>query len=158
MQFENLIRSPLEQMKEARHLRPQRIVVIDALDKCEQDGDILEILRLLSRIKELEGAFIRVFVTSRPELYIRLGFKQMSNAHYDNIVLHDIPEDIVTHDIRVFLDSEFDKMLTHRSLPQDWPSRPQMQALVALAVPLFIFAATACRYIADLKHNTQRRL
>lgn len=60
MQFEKLIRSPLEQMKQARHLRPQRIVVIDALDECEQDGDILEILRLLSRIKELEGAFIRV--------------------------------------------------------------------------------------------------
>lgn len=82
----------------------------------------------------------------------------MSNAQYDNIVLHEIAEDIVKHDIRVFLDSEFDKMRTHRSLPQDWPSRPQMQALVALAVPLFIFAATACQYIADLKHNPQRRL
>src|SRR5437016_1130504 len=31
-------------------------------------------------------------------------------------------------------------------------------ALVELAVPLFIFAATACRYIADLRDNPARRL
>jgi hypothetical protein len=82
----------------------------------------------------------------------------MSNAEYDNIVLHEIAEDIVKHDIRVFIENEFDRMRTQRSLPNDWPSRLQMQALVDLAAPLFIFAATACRYITDLKHNPQRRL
>ncbi|XTI83117.1 hypothetical protein V2W45_1464463 [Cenococcum geophilum] len=36
-----------------------------------------------------------------------------------------------------------------RLLSPNWPSRDQIQALVELSVPLFIFAAIVCRYIGS---------
>lgn len=157
-QFERLILNPLLHIVPVQEPLKGRIIVIDALDECERDEDIREILRLLSRTKELAGAFLRVFVTSRPELYIRLGFKQMSNGEYENFILHEVADDIIKHDIRVYLENQFDAMREERSLPHDWPSKDQIQSLVRLAAPLFIFAATACRYIGDPKYNPQRRL
>ena len=34
-------------------------------------------------------------------------------------------------------------------LPPDWPGDGDIKALAAMAVPLFIFAATVCRFIGD---------
>ncbi|KAF2023556.1 vegetative incompatibility protein HET-E-1 [Setomelanomma holmii] len=155
-QFEKLILKPL--LRTSRHRAHRRIIVIDALDECERDEDIREILRLLFRIREMDTTFLRVFVTSRPELHIRLGFKQMSNGEYENIILHEIPEDVVKHDMKVLLRHEFAEMRKQRSLPSDWPSRIQIQALVDLSAPLFVFAASACRYIGDPKQNPRKRL
>jgi hypothetical protein len=45
-----------------------------------------------------------------------------------------------------------------RSLSPSWPSRDQVDVLVEQAVPLFIFAATACRYIGDPRGNPRKRL
>jgi hypothetical protein len=39
-----------------------------------------------------------------------------------------------------------------------WPRRDQVEALVEQAVPLFIFAATACRYIGNRRDNPRKRL
>lgn len=39
-----------------------------------------------------------------------------------------------------------------------WPGKNQIQALVEMAVPLFIVAATACRYIGDERDNPKKRL
>jgi hypothetical protein len=157
-QFEELILNPLLRTSPAHNPLKVRIIVIDALDECERDEDIREILRLLSRTKELVGAFLRVFVTSRPELHIRLGFKQMSNGEYENFILHEVADGIIKHDIRIYLENQFDAMREERSLPHDWPSKDQISSLVGLAAPLLIFAATACRYIGDPKDNPQRRL
>ncbi|PZD28391.1 WD40 repeat protein [Pyrenophora tritici-repentis] len=38
---------------------------------------------------------------------------------------------------------------TQRKLASDWPAKQQIFALVELAVPLFIYAATVCRYVGS---------
>jgi hypothetical protein len=91
---------------------------------------------------------LRVLVTSRPELPIRLGFKQMSDGTYQDLILHDIPKRFIEHDICLFLEHELGEIQEQHSLSLEWPTRDQIQALVELAVPLFIFAATVCRYIS----------
>ncbi|KAM0360221.1 hypothetical protein ACHAPK_011865, partial [Fusarium culmorum] len=104
---------------------------------------------------------LRVFLTSRPELPIRLGFSQVQGS-YQDLVLHAIPAQIVKHDIVMFLNAEFEKIrddfnLTvcdERKLPSDWPGRPIVQRLAEMAVPLFIFAATVCRFVADRNRNS----
>lgn len=87
-QFEKLILQPL---LDVAHLPTLvLLIVIDALDECERDSDIRVILQLLSSARDLKSVSLRVFVTSRPGLHIRLGFKQMPNRTYEDLVLHEV--------------------------------------------------------------------
>lgn len=153
-QFDKLILGPL---LEVAHL-PPLVIVIDALDECERDSDIRTILQLLSQKRDLKSILLRVFVTSRPELHIRLGFKQMTDGTYEDLILHEVARQTIQQDIRVYFEHELGQIRTQRSLSQDWPSEDQVDTLVKQAVPLFIFAATACRYIGDQRDNPRKRL
>ena len=157
-QFEKLILQPLLEIRHAPLNALGLIIVIDALDECERKEDIQVILRLLARTKNLSPVPLRIFVTSRPDLPIRLGFKQISNGTYQDLILHNIPKETIEHDIAIFLEHELRVLSEERRLPSDWPSKEQIQALVEMAIPLFIFASTACRYIGDQRDNPQKRL
>jgi hypothetical protein len=146
-QFEQLILNPLLGIQQVQSQALSRIIVIDALDECERDDDARAILRLLARTRGIQPLPLRILVTSRPELHIRLGFKEMPNGTYQDLVLHEVPRSAIEHDICLFLKHELSAIQQTRMLPSDWPTRDQVQALVELAVPLFIFAATVCRYI-----------
>jgi hypothetical protein len=158
-QFNKLILQPLSELKlQALVL----IVVIDALDECEQDNDIRTILQLLSQTRDQKRnqklVSLRIFVTSRPDLHIRLGFKQMPDGTYEDLLLHEVAKQTIQHDIRVYFEHELSQIQQQRSLSPNWPSRDKVDALVKQAVPLFIFAATATRYIGDQRGNPTKRL
>ncbi|KAI1527247.1 WD40 repeat [Pyrenophora tritici-repentis] len=146
-QFEKLILQPLLGIKQARSRALARVVVIDALDECEREADIRAILQLLARTKDIRLVQLRIVVTSRPELHIRLGFKEMPNGIYQDLVLHEVPRSTIEHDIRLFLEHELCVIRKEHILSAGWPTQNQIQALVELSVPLFIYAATVCRYI-----------
>ncbi|KAH8772411.1 hypothetical protein F5882DRAFT_430132 [Hyaloscypha sp. PMI_1271] len=122
------------------------VIVIDALDECDRERDIGIIIRLLPQF----------FLTSRPELPIRLGFKDISGS-YKGLALHEIEESVIKEDISTFLEydlamirNNYNKpVLPKRQLPTDWPGERNVQILVDMATPLFIFAATVCRFIRD---------
>lgn len=155
-QFEKLILKPLENQRGSLDDIKTIVLVIDALDECEQDDDIRDIISLLSQAKSLSSVRLRAFLTSRPELPVRLGFNKIKGK-YQDLVLHEIPESIIEHDIAAYLDSELAKIRNDyndlspggRQLPHDWPGPQIVQDLVKMAVPLFIFAATVCRFIRD---------
>ncbi|KAF1828915.1 hypothetical protein BDW02DRAFT_584119 [Decorospora gaudefroyi] len=90
---------------------------------------------------------LRIVVTNRPELHIRLGFREMLNGTYQDLVLHEVLRITIEHDIRLFLEHELSAIQKERRLALDWPATQQILALVELAVPLFIYAATVCRYV-----------
>ncbi|KAF2681098.1 hypothetical protein K458DRAFT_392325 [Lentithecium fluviatile CBS 122367] len=146
-QFEKLVLHPLSGVQQTHSTDPTWVIVIDALDECEREEDIRAILQLLTRAKDMQPVSLRVLVTSRPELHIRLGFKQMPNETYQDLVLHEVAKNTIEHDIRLFYEHELSAIRQARELSPDWPTNDQIQALVDLAVPLFIFAATVCRYI-----------
>jgi hypothetical protein len=105
-QFEKLIYQPLS---EIRHVLPQGcklVILIDTLDKCEQEEDIRTILCLLSQTKDIESARFQIFVTSRPELPIRLSFMSMLVDTYQDLILHEMPYSMIEHDIATFLKSK----------------------------------------------------
>ncbi len=149
-QFEKLIFGPLSKL--AHPLKT--LIVIDALDECENEGHVIIILHLLARIQFIESVKLRLLVTSRPDLPVRLGFKQIPESHRD-FILHEIPRPVIEHDIGAFLRDELPKIRDKYNclppsgigIPLDWPSERNMQALIKMAVPLFIFAATMCRFI-----------
>ncbi|KAJ6058362.1 uncharacterized protein N7446_007945 [Penicillium canescens] len=100
--------------------------------------------------KTLSAVHLRIFLTSRPDLPIRLGFSEIKNQDYQDLVLHDIPEAVTAHDISLFLNWRLSKIRKERSPPVDWPRNTDTQTLVVtLSVPLFIFAATVCRVFED---------
>jgi len=151
-QFENLILQPIQ------HIPPRTsklVIVVDALDECDREGDVKAILHLLSQNQHIISACMRIFVTSRPELPIRLGFSKMS---HQDLVLQDIPQEIITHDIATFLEHEFAKIRDNNALPLDWPGEENVQILVEMATPLFIFAATMCRFVGDQRWSPKERL
>lgn len=148
-QFEKLILQPLRGIQQTCSQALARVVVIDALDECEREADTRAILELLARTKDIRLVPLRIVVTSRPELHIRLGFKEMANGTYQDLVLHEVPRSTIKHDIRLFLEYELGLIRKERRLGSDWPAQQQILALVELAVPLFIYAATVCRYISS---------
>jgi type II secretory pathway predicted ATPase ExeA len=158
-QFEKLILTPLSQLY-ASSQASSLVLVIDALDECERGEDIRTILRLLTRAKSVASISLRIFVTSRPELPIRLGFKNMSDGIYQDLVLHDIPKATIEHDISTYLKHEFAEIRANNDedFAQDWPGEESIQTLVQMAIPLFIFAATVCRFIADPIWDPKKRL
>ncbi|KAK0710404.1 hypothetical protein B0T21DRAFT_352613 [Apiosordaria backusii] len=101
-----------------------------------------------------------MMISSRPELPIRLGFNEIKGK-YQDLVLHEIPKPIIEHDIATYLDFELARIRNDynalspggRQLPHDWPGSQIVKDLVQMAVPLFIFAATACRFIRDRKYG-----
>jgi hypothetical protein len=146
-QFEKLILQPLLGITQAQAPVLARVIVIDALDECERETDVRAILQLLAQTKDIQPVPLRIVVTSRPEFHIRLGFREMSNSTYQDLVLHEVPKLTIERDIRLFLKHELDIIRKNHTLSADWPASHQIQELVGRAMPLFIYAATVCRYI-----------
>jgi NACHT domain len=99
-QFEKLILEPLGILKNDPSNIKKVVIVIDALDECERDNDIKLVIYLLSLAKTVSSVRFRVFVTSRPELPIRLGFNDI-RGKYQDLVLHEIPRPVIEDDITV---------------------------------------------------------
>ncbi|KAF1940388.1 hypothetical protein EJ02DRAFT_445539 [Clathrospora elynae] len=60
--------------------------------------------------------------------------------------------------MRIFLEHELGAIQKARMLSSDWPATHEILALVDLAVPLFIYAATVCRYIGTKGSNPKKYL
>jgi hypothetical protein len=148
-QFEKLVLRPLLALEQPENQIPTMVVVIDALDECEEENDIQMILQLLPRLQESNTVRFRIFLTSRPELPVNRGFSNITNHDYQGLVLHETPEAMTERDISLFLNHRLSQIREQRSLPMDWPCYTDIQVLVTLSVPLFIFAATVCRMLED---------
>jgi hypothetical protein len=145
-QWRQLIFGPLSKLD--RGYRPFSFVfVIDAMDECESGADITLILRLLVEAQLLKKVRLRVFLTSRPDTPIRHGFDQISEDKYRYIILHNISTLVINHDISVFLTHKLQLIRRENYFPDDWPGLDVIANLVQKANGLFIWAATACRFI-----------
>ncbi|PVH71132.1 hypothetical protein DL98DRAFT_577528 [Cadophora sp. DSE1049] len=145
-QWRQLILGPLSKLD--RGYRPFSFVfVIDAMDECESDADITLILQLLAEAQSLKKVRLRVFLTSRPDTPIRHGFDQISEDKRQHIVLHNISTLVINHDISIFLTHKLQLIGRESYFPDDWPGLDVIADLVQKANGLFIWAATACRFI-----------
>jgi hypothetical protein len=123
------------------------------LDECEGDNDIRAVLQLLARVENLEKTHLRIFITSRLETPIRLGFRAMPGILHHDLVLDDVSWAAVDHDISVFFRDQFTEIRNiFEDLPANWPSDEKIALLVKKAKGLFIYAATVCRFV---KNNGQ---
>ncbi|CAE6410693.1 unnamed protein product, partial [Rhizoctonia solani] len=136
-QFEALIMKPLLAVLAAGSLVTRRmVVVIDALDECDNRDSTRTILKLL--LNKAVDLPIKFIVSSRPEPQIR---EEMTNERVrSRLVLHELDTGNVRTDIKTYLQDELKSM-------KPPPEEAQIAALVDRAGILFIYAATAVRYI-----------
>ena len=161
-QWNKLILDPLSKLNEQT---PRIIVfVIDALDECRGNKDIKQILTLLSQASNLSNIRLRIFVTSRPENHIGLGFAKLLESTRKKFKLQDVSDKVVEQDIFLYMKHGLGLMRDERlmrdtrSLPSDWPGDDVLQLLARRSAGLFIYAATICRFLEDQDFNPHKRL
>ena len=146
-QYDKLLLRPLQRARQSVPHPPLFVVVLDALDECDDINDICLLLRLLGDDQNMAGLGLRVLVTSRPEIPIRLGFHKMKHIAYHELALHDVPRAIVDQDIKRFVTHELSQIKVERNLPHFWPEDDKIQIITTRADGLFIYAATVCLYV-----------
>ncbi|KAJ6002664.1 hypothetical protein N7451_005211 [Penicillium sp. IBT 35674x] len=159
-QFEKLLHQPLLNVHHDRlGQQPETaIIVVDALDECEDDREVQSIIAMLPLLQGVKALHLRIFLTSRPALPVDLGFSNIGDHEFQDLALHEIPRKVTEHDIRLFLRDRFTKIRHNRRISKDWPGDEIIQQLVSMSVPLFILAATICRYIENSRLEPKSRL
>ncbi|KAJ5774501.1 hypothetical protein N7457_009397 [Penicillium paradoxum] len=144
-QWENLIATPISRL--ARSSLPTRLViVVDALDECENDKDIGQILQLLanpgSAFRHIQ---LRVLITSRPESRIR----NLARCLFEpDLVLQRVDGATVDRDITLFL---------QHNLSREIVTDGDIKALVRRSARIFVWAASACQQIKSVNGNYATR-
>jgi hypothetical protein len=146
-QWRQLVLSPLSNLQSESC--QSYILVVDALDECENDKDVGIILQLLAEARSLTTVQLRVFLTSRPEIPIRYSMHYTIQAEHQDFILHNIPPETVNHDIFLFLEHNLRIIRQELTLGADWPGEVVVRQLVLYACGLLIWASTACRFIRD---------
>jgi NACHT domain len=155
-QWKHLILRPLLRLEPGQLQHPNLLLVIDALDECDSQDDVRLILHLLAEAKALKSMRLRIFVTSRPELPIRHGFRDIPAQVHQDFILHDISQSVVEQDIKFFFQDNLGRIQREHNLPADWPCEQHITCLVGRACRLFIYAATVCRFIGESRFPEQR--
>lgn len=133
-QFEKLLKDPLLEVQ--KQLSNNMVVVIDALDECDDSSIVVRVLDTL--FQYAANLPIKFFVTSRPEPAIRKKMMSQDKDSRSVIHLHEIERSLVQADIELYLHEELASM----SLCSN-----QIKQLAGVAGNLFIYAATVVRYI-----------
>ncbi|KAF1814946.1 WD40 repeat-like protein [Eremomyces bilateralis CBS 781.70] len=147
-QWQQLIVSPLSKLDESSSLSSY-VLVVDALDECDNDYDIRTIMDLLTEARSSTSVRLRVFLTSRPEVPMRYGIHQIPEDEHEDLMLHNISSSIVDYDVSIFFEHNFKLIRQEQSLDVGWPGEDVIRCLIQIVGGLFIWAATACHYIQE---------
>jgi len=153
-QFKKLVYSPLGTTAGKRS-RTYKIVVIDAVDECV---NLTVVSSLIGVILQLSSDIpLKIVIASRDETPIRNAFflkPELLNAFY----LHEVEKEVVKDDIELYITKSLASIQQHHlGQPLDgWPSQDELSVFLDLSGTLFIYAATAIRFIDD--ENYKNRL
>ncbi|EKM60103.1 uncharacterized protein PHACADRAFT_206301 [Phanerochaete carnosa HHB-10118-sp] len=150
-QFEELILRPLTLLRDDF---PPCVVVIDALDECQQPQVVSTILfTLLEHAEDLSP--LRFLVTSRPERDIVTTFDAPGYRNaFDKLLLHAVElRPVTTADIKRYLTVSLSEIRRHFDLAESWPNEADVEILSNMANGLFIFAATTVLFIGDREYS-----
>lgn len=153
-QWKELILQPLSIIKNDLPPGPL-LTVVDALDECDNERDIKQVLQLFRDAQCLREVQFRIFITSRPETPIQHGF---SRVQHQGFILQEIPQSTVDGDISIFLEYNLRDIRQKWLLPEGWPGEQDFRLLVQKAAGLFIWAATASRFINEGNEHAPHRL
>ncbi|TLD03360.1 uncharacterized protein PgNI_12229, partial [Pyricularia grisea] len=165
IQFEKLLWLPLGDLPRTDANHGSRIIIIDALDECEQPEHLPLVLSLLSKLRNILTVRLRILCTSRSAPKIANAFRLLAQekAVY-SLELHRVFSEDTKNDIQIFLKTKFAQIKRDCNVDQNpWPTVNDLDRMVQLATtpePLFIYAATLCRFVYDEKRpcNPKKQL
>lgn len=166
-----LLLEPLQRFTASRLPSSPQVIVIDGLDEVESEAttrdssgsttrlqaiqaneiDQVEILSALLQLVSNPVFPFRIFISSRPERWIRGFFAaEAAKSVTRELFLDDKynPDD----DIELFLRNKFSDIRHRYNIPSNWPTENAIKTLVHRASGQFIYAATAIRFVQDGTH------
>lgn len=151
-QFDKLL---LQHIAPGNTLPEDCIIVVDALDECEDVEQIEVLLKLLGRIEDVVAARVRLLVTSRPDCPLVMGFREMSDELHRDMQVDEAQMSSIKSDLRIFFDHEIAQIRSRYrrrnafgSLSVAWVDSIDVDLLVEKSNPLFIVAFTICRLLS----------
>ncbi|KAF5323777.1 hypothetical protein D9619_012900 [Psilocybe cf. subviscida] len=150
-QFEDLLAIPRSQLQSP----PVTVLILDALDECTPETLTPVLTAIMENITRFP--FLCVVITSRPENPIREVLYRFTECIREvNISNIQASTDIETY-LRRELRDAYTRLMGHAK--HAWPADKDLVSLVEMADNLFIFAATAVRFIGDERAaNPEHRL
>jgi hypothetical protein len=112
-QWEQLIIAPLNSTWRGEKI-VRRVVIIDGLDRCDEEADIKGVLEVLPMIHSVVGIELRIIIFSRPEKFVREGFAGIQGLpefaeHHEfvrQVSLDDHSRQGVEQDIRAYISNK----------------------------------------------------
>jgi hypothetical protein len=145
-QLQKLILDPILEMQ--AHLPERLVIVVDALDECEDDI-IAEVVEILATTLEQYDPSIqnrlRFLVTSQPEQHLVEFFKERDIPSFDlsTVNLADREQDIL-----IFLEHQLRKLAPSAPDGQKEPKEKDIQLLAKISGGVFVAARIAVDFIA----------
>ena len=134
------------------------VIVIDALDECEDEEPASAILSVLGQFVA-DIPMVKFFITGRPESRIQEGFRLPLLADTTDVfVLHEVEPSQVSNDVRLFFRYNFSELKRHRRELDDWPTEEQMAILCEHAGGLFVYAMATVRFIGETNNSPKGQL
>ncbi|KAL4878152.1 hypothetical protein BJY04DRAFT_221299 [Aspergillus karnatakaensis] len=156
-QWRQLVIRPLSDLSNESRLPPY-LIVLDALDECDDERNIRMIIQILGEAQVASCNLIKVFITSRPTLPIEHELFRIPAENRCNLVLHHLPSEALRHDISIYLQHELRLIAGHIGCESSWPGSKTLDLLTEKSSGLFIWCATACRFIDEGGPFAEERL
>ena len=134
------------------------VIVIDALDECEDNEPASAILSVLGQFVN-KIPKVKFFITGRPEPCIRNGFRVPLLAEVTDVfVLRDVEPSQVKNDIQLFYHHNFSEIGSRRWGLDNWPTEEHLALLCHRAAGLFVYAMAAVRFVDQKNKNPKKQL
>ena len=144
-QFEQLLSA--NALKSVEWSEGPILLIVDALDECGSEADRKILMQALARSFSGLPSFIRILLVSRPELDIQRALE--SHPHLRPYPL-DIDSATNKHDVLEFIRYRLEEIrIKDGYLGDRWPGDDKISFLADCAGGLFVWASTACLYIAE---------
>ncbi|KAJ7127619.1 WD40-repeat-containing domain protein [Mycena epipterygia] len=146
-QFKTLLLDPLTSVEQ--HIPRPILIVLDALDECGDPRSRAALLSLLANEFRKLPRIVRLLITSRRDPDIVEEFRDRFTGMHLNTGVAS------SDDVELFLRHELVQIQEHKNLASTWPGEQNIRHLVNLAGGLFIWAATAIRFVDDYGPDEQ---
>jgi hypothetical protein len=153
-QFQELIMLPLQElMKRGKGMERRFPIIVDGLDEChnrDAQRQIVELIEIAAETARVTNLPLCWAFFSRPETHIIAAFaKSTISPLTHTVTLRKSAK--TSREIERYLRESFQDILRRRNMPSDtqWPSDRNISRLVKAADGMFIYGATALRFIDD---------
>ncbi|KAJ2927361.1 hypothetical protein H1R20_g9735, partial [Candolleomyces eurysporus] len=139
-------------------------ILIDGLDECSGEDKQDELLSTIKHCLLDNDLPFRIFIASRPEWAIRTALDSDPEGYLYQLAYHIKLSDVydATGDIRRYLWTRLrgigSRSRDRRAQSHLWPTKEDIEKLVAAASGQFVYAATVVKYVSERRGSPVDRL